>query len=36
MSVRIEKLQPMRIAYVHHHGPYHEIGDVWYIFHGSY
>ena len=27
MSVRVENLPPMRVAYVHHHGPYHEIGD---------
>jgi AraC family transcriptional regulator len=27
MTPRIETLEPTRVAYVHHHGPYHEIGD---------
>ena len=31
MSMRIENLPPMRVAYVHHHGPYHEIGDAFAI-----
>ena len=31
MSVRIENLPPMRVAYVHHHGPYHEITDAFAI-----
>ena len=31
MSVRFEKLPPTRVAYVHHHGPYHEIGDAFAI-----
>jgi AraC family transcriptional regulator len=31
MTVRIENLPPMRVAYVHHHGPYHEIGDAFAI-----
>jgi AraC family transcriptional regulator len=31
MSARVENLPPMRIAYVHHHGPYHEITDAFAI-----
>ena len=29
MDVRIEKLEPIRVAYMRHTGPYQECGKVW-------
>ena len=31
MSVRVENIPPTRVAFIHHHGPYHEIGDAFAI-----
>lgn len=29
MDVRFEVIEPMRVAYVHHIGPYSECGSAW-------
>jgi len=29
MEVRIERVEPMRVAFVRHVGPYHEVGTAW-------
>ncbi|MBU0638126.1 MAG: AraC family transcriptional regulator [Planctomycetes bacterium] len=34
MDARIEKLDPLRVAFMRHTGPYHEVGPVWERFCG--
>ena len=29
MDVRIKKIEPMRVAFVRHVGPYHDVGQTW-------